>query len=276
MSIYLSRRKDGSLKSPYWQFDFVLKINGERRRFHGSTGETKERAAREWEHKEKIRVKSEGPLDHVTLAAACYRYSAERGPNIATADDLDKAFEHCCRLIGNGKRLVSITSEDIANAVRARSMETVGAKKPRPVRPATVNRQIVEPMQRLMRRARSVWRVGCNPDVIPWSELKLKEPQGRTRELTTDEGGLFWKKLRPDYVPFVWFLAARGLRVNSAIGMQKFDVDLKRMTANVWKKGAGKVKVHLSNEQCRVIRDEMAKLPGSKSIWTYEVQRGAQ
>jgi hypothetical protein len=180
MSIYLSRRKDGSLKSPYWQFDFVIKINGERRRFHGSTGETKERAAREWEQKEKIRVKSEGPLDHMTLAAACYRYSAERGPNIATADDQDKAFEHCCRLIGNAKRLVNVTAEDIANAVRARSMETVGIKKPRPIRSATVNRQIVEPMQRLMKRARVVWKVSCDPNGIPWSELKLKEPQGRT------------------------------------------------------------------------------------------------
>lgn len=276
MSIYLSRRKDGSLKSPYWQFDFVLKINGERRRFHGSTGETKERAAREWEQKEKLRVKSEGPLDHMTLAAACYRYSAERGPSIATADDLDKAFEHCCRLIGNTKRLVNVTAEDIANAVRARSMEAVGIKKPRPIRPATVNRQIVEPMQRLLRRARVVWKVNCDPNGIPWSELKLKEPQGRTRELTTEEGALFWRELRPDYVPFVWFLAGRGLRVNAAIGMQKFDVDLKRKTGLVWKKGVGKVKVHLSNDQCAVIRDEMVKCPGSKSIWTYQAQRGSK
>lgn len=274
MSIYLSRRKDGSLKSPYWQFDFELKINGERRRFHGSTGETKERAAREWETKEKIRVKSEGPLDAITLASACYRYSAERGPNIATADDQDKAFEHCCRLIGNAKRLANITSEDIATAVRLRSMETVGKKRTRRVRPATVNRQIVEPMQRLMRRARGVWRVNCNPDAIPWSELKLREPQGRTRELTTEEGKLFWKKLRPDYVPFVWFLAARGFRVRAAIGMQKFDVDLNHKTANVWKKGVDKVKVHLSNDQCVLIRDEMAKCPGSKAVWTYAAQRG--
>ena len=120
MSIYLAKRKDGTLKSPYWQFDFVLKINGERRRFHGSTGETKEKDAREWERREKARVKNERPLDHMTLAAACYRYSAERGSNIASADDLDKAFEHCCRLIGNDKKLVNITSEDIATAVRRR------------------------------------------------------------------------------------------------------------------------------------------------------------
>lgn len=276
MSIYLAKRKDGSLKSPYWQFDFVLKINGERRRFHGSTGETKERAAREWEQKEKSRVKSEGPLDHMTLAAACYRYSAERGPNIATADDQDKAFEHCCRLIGSGKRLVNITAEDIASAVRARSLETVGARKPRSIRPATVNRQIVEPLQRLMRRARVVWKVNCDPTTISWSDLKLKEPQGRTRELTSEESKLFWKNLRADYLPFVWFLAARGLRVRAAIGMQKFDVDLKRKTANVWKKGVGKVKIHLSEVQCTLIRDEMAKCPSSKAVWTYAVQRGSK
>ena len=113
----------------------------------------------------------------------------------------------------------------------------VGTKKPRLVRPATVNRQIAEPMQRLLRRARLVWKVSCEPDGIPWSQLKMKEPRGRTRELTSEEGESFWAKLRADYLPFVWFLAARGFRVNAAIDMRKFDVDLKRKTASVWKKG---------------------------------------
>jgi integrase len=83
------------------------------------------------------------------------------------------------------------------------------------------------------------------------------------------------EKLRPDYVPFVWFLAARGLRVRAAIGMQKFDVDLNRKTANVWKKGVGKVKVHLSHDQCTLIKEEIAKCPDSKAVWTYVLQRGA-
>ena len=33
------------------------------------------------------------------------------------------------------------------------------------------------------------------------------------------------------------------------------------------KKGVGKVKVHLSHDQCTLIREEMAKCPGSKAVW---------
>ena len=61
----------------------------------------------------------------------------------------------------------------------------------------------------------------------------MKEPQRLTRELTSEEGEAFWAELRADYLPFVWFLAARGFRVYSAIATQKFDVDLKRKTATV-------------------------------------------
>ena len=92
---------------------------------------------------------------------------------------------------------------------------------------------MVEPMQQLLCRARLVWKVSCDADSFAWAQLKMKEPQGRTRELTSEEGEAFWAELWADYLHFVWFLAARGFRVNSAIAMQKFDVDLKRKTATV-------------------------------------------
>lgn len=276
MSVYLAKRKDGTLKSPFWQFDFVLKINGERRRVHGSTGETKEKAARDHEAKEKARLKSERPLDHMTLAAACFRYDDEVGQHRASQDDMAKAYEHCCRLIGGARRLVNVTAEDIATAVRKRSAETVGVKEPRLVAPATVNRQIVEPMKRLMRRASITWGMSCSPEKIAWKDLAMKEPQGRTRELSADEGFAFWAALRADYHPFVRFLAGRGFRVRATIGMKKFDVDLNNGTAAVWKKGVGKVKVPLSQDQVALIRQEMKLCPSSPKIWTYVLQRGAE
>jgi hypothetical protein len=88
MSVYLARRKDGTLKSPYWQFDFVLKVNGERRRFHGSTGETKEKDARAFVAREKMRLKSQGPRDDMTLAAACYLYDQEVSQHRSSGDDM--------------------------------------------------------------------------------------------------------------------------------------------------------------------------------------------
>ena len=47
----------------------------------------------------------------------------------------------------------------------------------------------------------------------------MKEPQGRKRELTSEEGEAFWAELRADYLPFVWFLAARGFQFNSGIAI---------------------------------------------------------
>lgn len=274
MSVYLAKRKDGTLKSPYYQFDFVLKINGERRRVHGSTGETKEKDAKTWETREKTRLKSEKPLDHMTLAVACFRYDEEISQHRASSDDMAKAYEHCCRLIGGARKLINITAEDIATAVRRRSAETVGTKEPRLVTAATVNGQIVEPMQRLMRRAHIVWKVSCDPSQISWSDLKMKEPAGRTREFSTEESNAFWQKLRVDYHPVILFLAGRGFRVRTVLGMKKFDVDLKNGTANVWKKGAGMTKMRLAQDQCHLIRAEMKRCPSSPMIWTYEKQKG--
>lgn len=274
MSVYLAKRKDGSLKSPYYQFDFVLKVNGERRRVHGSTGETKEGAARLHEKKEKTRVKAERPLDNMTLAAACFRFEEEIGRHRASSDDITTAYAHCCRLIGGARILINLTAEDIATAVRKRSAETYGAKNPKLVTPATVNRQIVEPMMRLMRRARSVWNMSCEPDRIPWKDLKMKEPEGRNREFTTEESDIFWATLRWDYHPVILFLAGRGFRARSAIGMKKFDVDLKNGTANVWKKGVGMTKMRLAKDQCDLILAAMKLCPNSPFIWTYVKQKG--
>jgi integrase len=138
-----------------------------------------------------------------------------------------------------------------------------------------VNRQIVEPLQRLLRRAQSVWNVNCNPAAIAWRDLKMKEPEGRARELTTEEGEAFWAALRHDYLPFVLFLAQRGFRVRAALGMHKFDVDLARQTASVWRKGKGKIKMRLTTYHCALVRAEMKKCPSSPAVWTYEAQRGS-
>lgn len=272
MSVYLARRGDGTLKSPFWQFDFVLTINGERRRFHGSSGERTKKAALAAEIREKSRLKSERPLDQMTLADACFRYDEEVGRHRVSGDDLAKAFEHCCRLIGGDRRLVSVTADDIANAVRRRSAETVGRMRPRCVTGATVNRQIVEPLRRLMRRARKAWGMSCDPASVDWGELKMRESAGRVRELSEEEGAAFWAAVRADYLPFIWFLANRGFRVRAAIGMKKLDVAFERSAAKIWVKGKGITSVPLSPSQIAVIREEVKKSP-LPQVWTYETQR---
>lgn len=271
MSVYLAKRPDGSLKSPYYQFDFTLKVNGEDRRFFGSTKETGKKAAEAYERREKARVKAEKPNDHLTLGDICDRYYEEVAKHQESADDTLTLLDHICRLLDKGRRFVNITADDIATAARQRAGETYGKKTPKLVSAGSVNRQIVEPMRRLMRRAKKVYGMSCDPDLIDWTELKRKEPKERVREFTSDEADTFWRKLRPDYIPFVWFLGARGFRVRAALGLTPKRVDLASRKVRIWKKGEGLVWVPISNAQAEVIRQEMAKAPGQ--VWTYVAQK---
>lgn len=280
MSVYRPRSRDPQsgewvYKSKVWHFDFVVRIDGQRRRFHGSTGETSKRAAEEFERRERRRVRIEGPNDHLTLAEACHRYNDEVAFGQASETDTLIALEHCCRLIGGRIRLIDVTADTIAIAARKRSGETKGRKNPKPISPATVNRQIIEPMRRLMRRARRVWGVRVDVESIDWTALKLREANERTREFTADEAERFWAALRPDYWPLVWFLGNRGLRVNSVIDMKREDVDLKGRRIRIWRKGHGLVWVPITDTHAGVIATELARAPaGMACVWTYERVRG--
>jgi integrase len=275
MSVYRPKDRAGAFKSPYYQFDFVIKVNGERRRVHGSTGETTKARAKEYERKEKDRAKAARPNDDMTLATAATKYCDEIASK-PSAGDTEKALEHCCRLIGGAKMLVNISAEDITEAIRRRSGETKGKTAKKLIAPATVNRQIVEPLRRVMKRAKRAWGVGVDPEAIDWAELRLKEPKGRVREFTADEAEAFWRALRADYVPLVYFLAIRGLRVRAALGMEKKrHVDLQHRRILVWQKGEGFVWRPLTAEQVAIVSAAMAKSP-LPCVWTYERQRGTK
>lgn len=277
MSVYQEWKTDKKtgkrvLKSPYYQFDFVLTIEGQRRRFHGSTGETTKARAKRFEDAEKRRVKDEGPNDHLTLGEACLRYHEEVIKGKASEVDELIAMRHCCRLIGSERRLVTLTTDDFAIAVRKRAGETKGKNNPKLLAPATVNRQIVEIMRKVMRRAKRSWNVRIDLDNFAWTEIRLKEPKERVREFVADEAERFWEALRPDYGPFIWFLLARGLRVNAVIGMTTDHLDEPRSRIRIWIKGEGFVWVPVTREQMAVITQEAGKAPG-KAVWSYEMQR---
>jgi len=275
VSVYRPKDRAGKAKSPYWHFDFVLTIAGERRRFHGSTGETAKARAQEAERRERARLRDGKPNDAMTLAEACARYCDEVSADQPSADDTEKSLEHCCRLIGGGRRLVNVTADDIALAVRKRAAETYGTKHPKIVSKATVNRQIVQPMNRVLRRARKVWGVSCDSDSIPWRALILPEPKERVREFSAAEADAFWPALRQDYIPLIWFLGHRGLRVRAAIGMRKKHVDLAGRRIQVWRKGVGLEWRPITAEQGAVLQTEMARAPGD-AVWCYELQRGKE
>lgn len=273
MSVYRPKDKDGNEKSPYFHFDFTVTINGERRRFHGSTGEKSSRAAKAFEEKEKRRVKSGGPNDHMTLAAAIERYTAEILSQKTSGIDTVTGFQHCERLIGGDRRLANIVADDISMAVLRRSGETVGKRAAKAVSNATVNRNIIEPMRALMFHASRAWGVNCQPHMIMWRGLKRKEAGPRDREMTRQEEQRFWEALRPDFILFTVFQFSRGLRLRSGLDLQKLDVDLENRRIRVWIKGRGERWQRISNDDAALIEREMAKSP-LPCVWTYEVQRG--
>ncbi len=277
MSVFRARKRDRETgewvnTSPYYHFDFVLTIDGTRRRFHGSTGETTKSRAQKFEEREKRRVRDQGPNDHMALGQACLRYHEEVIKGKSSEIDELIAIKHCCRLIGSDRRLTSLTTDDIAIAVRKRAGETKGKKNKTLVAPATVNRQIIEIMRKVLKRAKRVWHVRIDLDAFDWASMRLKEPKERVREFVGDEADRFWEVMRPDYGPFVWFLLSRGLRVNAAVGMSKDRLDEPRCRIQIWIKGEGWVWVPVTREQMTVITQEAKKAPG-KAVWSYEMQR---
>jgi hypothetical protein len=172
VSLYKAKRKDGSPKSPFWQYDFCVKVNGQApaKRFHGSTGQTNRRAAEAVEA-ELRQLASLGKLNStMTIEAACWRYWEEVASTKPSAGDQATNLEMICQFLGSETLLVSVTPDLIADAARRRLRTPIRRKKrvgdqlimaatKHYPEPSTVNRQIVEPLRRLMRRAKIVWGV---------------------------------------------------------------------------------------------------------------------
>mgnify|MGYP003132492974 CR=1 FL=1 len=275
MSIYRPKRRDGTLKSPYYQFDFTITVHGERRRVHGSTGERTAGAAKKFEERERRKALRGGPNDHLTLTEAIERYAREVLAEKRGGLDTVIGLQHCERLFGGDRRVANITAGDIAEVVLRRAAETKGTRNPKLIAGATVNRNIIEPMRALMNRAARVWGVGCEPHRIDWTALRRREAPPRDRELTDAEAEAFWRQLRPDFHPFTAFLLSRGLRLRAALDLKKLDVDLPNRRIRVWIKGKGMTWLAISDFDADLIAAEMKRSP-LPQVWTYEVQRGRE
>ena len=176
-----------------WLFDFQHK----RRRYHGSTATTNKRAAEAYERRirDKIATGELGGVGDMLLDEAAERYWREHGQNLSGSASLEKSLATIVRLIGKDRTLGEINQSVIAEAVFKRSQETFARGKDRivrgrlvaakryPVQPATVNRDIIAPLQGLLKLARTRWNENGQhglPD-ISWRDLKLSEPSGLSR-----------------------------------------------------------------------------------------------
>jgi integrase len=155
-----------------------------------------------------------GPL---LLRYATGRYWAEVGQYHKDSGATWKNLGRLIDFFGSDKRLDEIGDAEVAALVAWRRGQTPKGKKakegePTPtVAPATVNRSVLEPLRKVMTRAKRVWRYPLllEPN---WGEHRLKEPEGIVRELRGDEEAAMAEAMRTDYAPWIEFTLLTGLR----------------------------------------------------------------
>jgi integrase len=291
MSVYRPKDpKTGKPRTQYYLFDFKVKIlgKGEAQRFHGSTGQKTRRAAEAYED----RIRELAALGQLTSALtveqACWRYWEEVAEHKKSARDQAKNLELVAKYLGPDTLLVSISPEMVADAARRRMRAPIermqvicGKKVLAPTnqfpKPATVNRQIIEPLRRLLLRAKRVWRVPLDLEQFHWSDLGYDEGAPRTRELGIEEERRFWQALRPDYAPLCELYLISGRRRSDWIGLTKFKIDRTAGTVRFptrKRKEVGEIVVELTQRELEIIGEECDKAPDSVFVFTYEVQKG--
>ncbi|WP_395708547.1 tyrosine-type recombinase/integrase [Reyranella sp.] len=149
------------------------------------------------------------------------RYWGEVGQHHAGSTDTWRDVERLVDYFTPTKLLTEISDDDVTRLVAwRRGHRVVRSKKHKAESPlvsnATVNRSTTEVLKKLFTRAKKNWgvRFENEPD---WKSHLLPEPQERIRELVGDE----WEKLegatRDDYVPFLTFARASGLRLRECL-----------------------------------------------------------
>jgi integrase len=274
-------------KSRFWQYDFV--ISG--KRFHGSTGQTSPRAAQAVERKKRLEagLGSLGAVAKMTLNNAVGQYWAEKGIERGDAEDVERRLERLVLIIGPNVQLGDIDQVVVSAAVQTRKRQTMtrSPKKGSPVykpSPATVNRDVIDTLRPVLRRARTHWSPQGAPHGLPeidWSELRLTEPRPLSRLYTPAER-LSWVAACCDEVRLALeLILTYGLRFGEVFfPLDAFKDDPKEPTL-VLQKGRKKDVLlyvplrldHARDLAARVCRARAAKLD---HVWYFEGPRGLE
>lgn len=316
MSVYRPKKKDGSFKSSIYVFDFELKPAGAGRsqRFTGSTGQKTEKAARRVEDQLRELAKLGKLGNLMTLAEGTTRYIREKAPKVppkvlGVPDSTEvKAKRQALRqqvlcmtelltYFGEDTPLMAITPDDVSRAVAQReNTETVRWKKvgdellPIPTgkfpKPGTVNRQIVGPLRRVLRRARIHWGVPIDLEKFQWGGedgVMLEEPTERVRELTAAEELRFWPALNLEYHDLCELYIITGKRQSSWLKVPKFRVDLEHGIVKMRKLKKRReewVDFQLTERELEIVRAAYERDPGSEFLFNATSQsprdRGAR
>jgi integrase len=238
--------------SPYWYARF--QVAGVR--YLRSSGTADKREAAAWERAERARIKAASDAGKrerakpMSVATAMGRYWHETG-QYQKGGHVLRHLDWLQDRLGKKTLVRDVTTREVAALVAQRRADGVSN--------ATVNRSVVEPLRRVLNRARDLW---LEPEIqrIGWSVLKLKEQQGKPREASVSEERAILASAREEYRPAIRFAILSGR-----------DVDFGTMTITVMGKGDKVAGVPLTDVMARLLRP----LRGQhfEFVFTYERRR---
>lgn len=271
-------------KSRFYQYDFVQKG----RRFHGSTGQQTRRAAEAVERRFRLDA-AEGRLGEaaqLTLDEAAGKYWTEVGQHRGDAVDTERRIAGLLRLIPRTLPLAEITTAVVSEAIQRRRGVTfrkgkdrvgkdgklVRAKEYAPSN-ATVNRDVIETLRPILRRAARIWGAKGLTE-IPWGDLALSVPRETVRTYSREEQDAWLSENGPTAALALRLLLRYGLRFGELFfHPDAYEAEGPRLA---WMKGRKLDVPHtipLLEADARDIaaRVARAKAAGLDTIWYVEV-----
>ena len=212
-------------KSPYYQFDFVLRGH----RFYGSTERTVRKEAEKFEAVEREKAKelvkamkrSKASLLIDDVAARLWNEQAQYD---ADPEATETNFARLVDYFGKSRSLTEIDHAAAKKMVAWRRGHRIKGRVDAPlISNSTVNRSSSKVLQRFFSFAKAE---GTQFNREPkWTELLLPEPEERVRELQEEEAVAFEDAMRTDYEPFFEFVRASGMRQKECITLRWSEVN---------------------------------------------------
>lgn len=228
MSVYI---RSGSPDGVY-SYDFQQ--GGER--FSGSTGKTRKRDAEAEEQRirddvkrrqaeRKAAIVKAGP--DLTIKDACMKWWAEKAADYVESvhGDMQRYLAWLTDHFGHDTPLHEIGDAEVAKMVAARRGEPNQNFKSRErlISKTTVNRSSTAILNRVMLRARKVWKIPLQE--IDWRQHTLAEPKEIVREASTGEEQALLEHLGRGYQDAVRFAMRLGARRMELLKLDWTDVD---------------------------------------------------
>lgn len=234
MSVYRPKDRNGK-EADVYKFDF--KHAG--RRYSGSTGATTEREALRVEKAERAKAAEETKLLRQAKGAL---WTWEKASLTYISEVLNNRVEGATKswaiwLEDNIGAHTPIRQIDTAfiNRLMIKKQATAKGLYGGQVTGSTLNRQVQEPIQRILRHAAEVHDQPIAK--INWKAIRRKEPKVRVRELRGTEEGDLMDTIREDWRPLFRFCMLSGFRIHEAVKLRWHDVDFTNRVIHVVGKG---------------------------------------